>query len=775
MRLGLQIGVLVVTCSLGALALSTWISRADAETVARANTAGRHSLTLERLQTIEAAFGEWMTTTDLILASGETYLTEFASDQADRLVEYLERLGHTPLVGPYDRELETILQDVVRVKALTTRAAGVFGDDRPERINRILAQTDPVLTRIVGRVAELGTAVRQTAAREASAWQARQSTLQLMLWALSCCYVGVVLAGWYWVVATSVRPLRDLTDVARDAMLGHRKFLLRPHGATEIRQLTETVSRFVSGLETANAQLEQSNARMERTVTERTAQLVAANRTKDRFLASVSHEIRTPLAAIVGYAGLLGRTDVPEHDRRVWVGQLRRNAVHLSRLVDDFLDLSRFERDQVELRLGPHDLDTLVRDVVAGMRFLAEQKSLALHLEYQTDIPSLIDTDESRLRQILTNLIGNAVKFTERGEVRVVVRATAAHGQQPGQLEIAVIDTGVGLPEDAGPRLFSPYTQLARSGNRPTEGLGLGLTISRGLAERLGGEITVDSTLGRGSTFTVRLPITPRDTAWIRPDGVHGEDAHVECPYRLGCRLQGTRILLAEDGLDNQRILRFLLEEAGAEVSLAATGTETVETVRRMTGTQTPPDLILMDMRMPHMDGYQATGILRDEGWRRPIIALTSYAMPGDREKCLEAGCDAYLSKPVTPRQLTTVLAQWLWLSDVPADPPGGDDDAPRLGSSLAGDPRFAPLLLAYRQALPDCASAIELAHQARDEPALAAQLHGLAGSAGSHGFSKISMAARDCETLIRQHRGWHAVKTPMTKLTSLLRQAAPA
>ena len=773
MRMGLQIGVLVVTCSLGALGLSAWISHTHAETVARANTAGRHSLTLERFQTIEASFGEWMVTTDLILASGETYLAEFASDQADRLVEKLGRLRHTPLVGAHDRELELLLEDVARVKDLTARAAGVFGDDRPARIDLILAQTDPALTRVVELVNELGVALRQTAFLERSAWQARQFALRFTIWTLSLCYVVVVLVGWYWVVATSVRPLRELTVVARDAMVGHRKFLLRPHGAVEVRQLTETVSRFVRGLEMANAKLEQSNARMERTVAERTVQLVSANKTKDRFLASVSHEIRTPLAAVVGYSGLLGRTDVGERDRKIWVGQLRRNAVHLSRLVDDFLDLSRFERDQAEMRLGPYDLDTLVRDVVESMRFQAVQKSLALYLEYETDVPSVIDTDECRLRQILTNLIGNAVKFTERGEVRVVIRATAPHEQQLGQLEIAVIDTGIGFPEEARPRLFSPFTQLAQSGHRPTEGLGLGLTISRRLAERLGGEITVESTLSSGSTFTVRLPISPRDTAWIRPDGEQDEDALVELPHRLGCQLQGKRILLVEDGLDNQRILRFLLEEAGAAVSLAATGTEAVETVRCMTRKEKPPDLILMDMRMPHMDGYQATGILRKEGWRRPIIALTSYAMPGDREKCLEAGCDAYLSKSVVPRQLTDVLGHWL--SDVPANPPGGGNDDLRLVSSLPRDPRLGSLLLAYRQELPGYAVAIERAHQACDETGLAAQLHGLAGSAGSHGFSEISAAARDCETLIRKRRGWYAMKTPMAKLTSLLRQGNPA
>jgi CheY-like chemotaxis protein len=292
----------------------------------------------------------------------------------------------------------------------------------------------------------------------------------------------------------------------------------------------------------------------------------------------------------------------------------------------------------------------------------AREKGVELLEEYEGEIPATIHCDPTRLRQILINLIGNAVKFTEVGSVRVVTRQTDRDGDDR-RLEFQVIDTGVGMTRETMARLFEPFTQADTSSTRRYGGSGLGLAISKHLAVMLGGEVAVSSVSGAGSVFTLTVPfglVKHRVSA----DGCRKtrEQTHNSPIVSEATRLAlPCRILLAEDGPDNQRLISFLLEQAGAEVTPVEDGRQAVERGLRAEREGHPYDLILMDMQMPEMDGYVATRRLRDSGYDGPIVALTAHTMKGVSAKCLKAGCDGYLGKPIRREALLAAVFRWAW------------------------------------------------------------------------------------------------------------------
>ena len=392
----------------------------------------------------------------------------------------------------------------------------------------------------------------------------------------------------------------------------------------------------------------------------------AANRAKSEFLANMSHEIRTPMTAILGFADvLLGRVEEPDDVEAV--ATIKRNGEHLLEIINDILDLSKIEAGKLEVEQVACSPVELVADVASLMRVRAEAKNIALKTDYVGSIPQSIRTDPTRLRQILVNLLGNAIKFTEVGQVRLVTRLLAGDDVPP-RMQFEVIDTGVGMTEEQLARLFQPFTQGDSSTTRKFGGTGLGLTISKRLAVILGGSIAVSSTSGKGSTFSVTVATGPLDGVPMldRPTEAalasrQSVRAAVQSRAKLDCR-----ILLAEDGPDNQRLISFILEKNGAEVVIAENGRVAVEQAlahlpgrgQRYDGEQEPFDVILMDMQMPLTDGYEATRQLRGAGYKGPIIALTAHAMKDDRRKCLEAGCDDYLAKPIDREELLALVAR---------------------------------------------------------------------------------------------------------------------
>ncbi|MBN2476040.1 MAG: PAS domain S-box protein [Pirellulales bacterium] len=422
--------------------------------------------------------------------------------------------------------------------------------------------------------------------------------------------------------------------------------------------LMEDTDRVRAELDTYIVALEAAN----RTLEESSKAAKAATQAKSEFLANMSHEIRTPMTAILGFADLLLGESGWENAPSECVSALetiKRNGAYLLDLLDDILDLSKIESGKLAVEHAICSPTSVLADVASLMRVRAEAKNLPLEVEYIGPIPKSICSDPLRIRQILINLVGNAIKFTETGAIRVVTRLFRSQGKDP-YVQFDVIDTGIGISQEQIARLFQPFTQADSSTAKRFGGTGLGLTISRRLAKMLGGDISIASMPGKGSTFTLTLKTGPLDGVPMldRPAETvveRRQKAGVSAAFKPDCRF-----LLAEDGPDNRRLISFVLKKAGADVTLAENGQIACEKALAAQNAGAPFDVILMDMQMPVMDGYTATRKLREAGYKRPIVALTANAMAGDQENCRRAGCDGYATKPIDRPVLFAEIARYL-------------------------------------------------------------------------------------------------------------------
>jgi PAS domain S-box-containing protein len=426
---------------------------------------------------------------------------------------------------------------------------------------------------------------------------------------------------------------------------------LRDH-ALQLQQAKSAVERTASDLVRSMAELEESKKKAE-----------DSTRSKSEFLANMSHEIRTPMTSIMGFADLLLDPATPPEERRSHLLTIRRNGEHLLSLINDILDLSKVEAGRVELEQIEFSPVDVLEDVRALVKVKLQEKRLVLGIDYETPIPRQIRSDPVRLRQILVNLVGNAIKFTEVGGIRVVAGFWAGDEALPGRLYVRVEDTGIGMTEEQIERLFQPFVQADTSTTRRFGGTGLGLTIARRLAQMMGGDIRVESHAGRGSSFTLEIEVA--ETPALELHDPRLERKHASAPVAGGdarapaADLRGLRILLAEDGRDNQRLITLVLERLGAELVPAENGRSACDKALEALRQGTPFDLILMDMQMPELDGWSATALLRSVKYDRPIIALTANAMEGDRERCLAAGCDDFASKPIDKQLLIAAIERW--------------------------------------------------------------------------------------------------------------------
>ncbi|MBL9079784.1 MAG: response regulator [Planctomycetes bacterium] len=384
------------------------------------------------------------------------------------------------------------------------------------------------------------------------------------------------------------------------------------------------------------------------------------SRAKSDFVANLSHEIRTPMTAILGYSENLRDGNLTPAARQEAIDTIWRNGQHLLELVNNILDLSKIEAGCMTVEPGVCDPVEIVHEVVAMMRARAVGRGLALDAVLESPVPERIVSDRTRLKQILINLVGNGLKFTERGGVRIGVRFVDGEPGREPALEFVVADTGIGIDRATIETLGRPYVQGDASTTRRFGGSGLGLSISRQLARLLGGDLTIDSEPGRGSQFTVRIATGPLDgVPLVRSLDAGGARsapvAETGAPRR---QLAQRRILLAEDGADNQRLFRFVLQKAGAEVVVVENGREAVDCALAAAGSAQPFDVILMDMQMPVLDGYSATAELRDVGYTGPIIGVTAHTMAADRQRCLDMGCDRYAAKPVDREALIRTILE---------------------------------------------------------------------------------------------------------------------
>ncbi len=473
----------------------------------------------------------------------------------------------------------------------------------------------------------------------------------------------------------------------------------------------------------------------------------AASRAKSRFLANMSHEIRTPLTALLCAAELLPGDDAGPADRPGTVDVILRNGRHLLSLIDDLLDLSQIEAGQLEVHSVPCSLLEIMADVEAVTAPLHLNPKVEFRVIYESAVPSRIRTDPRRLKQIVINLVNNALKFTQVGHVKVRVRVSP--GQPPSLagkeaddhaesgLAIMVEDTGAGIPGDELEHIFETFAQLDPGATGVALGVGLGLPLSRWFAERLGGSLTVASVENRGSTFTLRVPTGPLDDVeWIPPDETRVPQRSIPpgSPPEAPSRLRGY-VLLAEDFRDARDLIAHALRVAGAEVTTVDNGRDAVrEAMAR------PFDLILMDIRMPTMDGVQAARELRAKGWLAPIIALTASTTKRDRERFLAAGFDDLWTKPLSLERLVDQAAAYL--ATDPPRPRQSPADASRSHPLPLDDPRMVPIVTEFVRSLPVRLRQIEAALASRDLDRAGELLHQLAGTGGIHGYMSLSEEA---------------------------------
>ncbi len=544
----------------------------------------------------------------------------------------------------------------------------------------------------------------------------------------------------------TARAISETGDYSRRA---HR------HTYDEFGQLCDEFNNMLILIESRDAELELHRRHLEDLVRLRTEALesktreaLAASVAKSQFLANMSHEIRTPMNGILGFADLLrrGGDQGDARLRQEYLDIISTSGKHLLTVINDVLDLSKIEAGRLEVECIPCAPHQIIAESAAVLRIRAEEKGLRLIDRWEGPAVRNIETDPSRLRQLLINLVGNAVKFTERGEVVVTGRLNKSAGQW--RLELEVRDTGIGIPPEKQEEIFNPFSQADASVTRRFGGTGLGLAISRHIAEALGGGIQVESIVGQGSRFVVTIDPGPisEDALLPEPPAI---DHFPASNTTENIALAPGRILVVEDGETNRKLIRIMLQRHGLEITEATNGLEGVQLA--LTGDF---DVVLMDMQMPQLDGYSAATRIRARGSRVPIVALTAHAMAGDEEKCLAAGCSGYLSKPIDEARLLQTLARFLKHSvDVAASQ--ARQQSPKEDSHCTSwihstlpihDPVFRQIVREFVVKLESRLSEMTRYLDASDWSSLAAAAHWLKGSGGTAGFNDLTAPSQRLE-----------------------------
>lgn len=479
-----------------------------------------------------------------------------------------------------------------------------------------------------------------------------------------------------------------------------------------------------------------------------------ANRFKSEFLANMSHEIRTPMNAILGFSEVLKRGyDKSSRDSIRYLNTISSSGNHLLNLINDILDLSKVEAGRIEIEKIHTPVHQIVHEVTQILQVKAEEQNIYLKYEPDGPLPEYIDTDAAKLRQIITNLVGNAIKFTETGGVTIVTRLH--ENEADSVLEVNVIDTGIGMSSKQASDIFNPFTQADSSITRRFGGTGLGLTISKRFAEALGGDIVVESSVGEGSTF--RLTVSTGQIKDVKHLGV--DEIMSSLWYETGTqekqwKFPASKVLVVDDGEENRELIEIVLGDAGIETTAAENGKVALDLMAKQTF-----DIVLMDVQMPVMDGYTAVGLMREKGYTLPVFAMTADAMKGAQQKCLDAGYSKYIAKPINIASMLECLAEELGgvldienhdvlqQDAVVAIVQDTDESNDKIYSSLAGNARFSRIIENFVSRLDDQLVSIDSAWQQRDYDELKRLGHWLKGSSGSVGFSEFVEPAREFES----------------------------
>ena len=479
-----------------------------------------------------------------------------------------------------------------------------------------------------------------------------------------------------------------------------------------------------------------------------------ASESKSAFLANMSHEIRTPLNAVLGFTDVLRRglvTDTAES--RDHLNMIHRSGKHLLELINDILDLSKIEAGKMEVESIDTSIADIVLDTADVLRVRAEERGLELRTEFRSGLPKTIQSDPTRLKQIITNLLGNAIKFTENGAVTI---GTEMVNEPHPALRVDVMDSGIGMTAEQQAKIFDTFSQADQSTTRKFGGTGLGLSISRRLAEALGGSLTVSSEPGVGSTFSLTIPVSAADKLEVvSPQQIL--DARVQEGSQPVAdkliRLPNKRVLVVDDGDANRRLIELVLSRAGADVSTGENGRDAIEALAEQDYA-----MVFMDMQMPILDGYSATRQIRSAGRKTPIVALTGNAMKGDREKCLDAGCNAFLSKPVDIDKLLQLAATFLGEEEVVETPTAPTEkqhqtepEMPIRSTLPLDDDEFREIVVDFVDRLETRLDGISQSLAAADFESVRFDAHWLKGAGGTVGFPDFTEPARALESAAKR------------------------
>ncbi len=631
--------VLAIVCSGTGLGISHWIAREHAALAHRADLHGRHAAVRAQTDHLAAVVGQWLSAGDLIAGSGQDLLLPHAGEQARSLTALALAISENELGAPMRADLSAL--------ATSVRTA-------QDSLQILLAAPDETARREVMTVFDRGTAsiperldtIRDGLAlrleRDATRLDVERDRLRGRTSLALAAFLLLVSGTLAWVLRQVTVPLGELTRAADGVEADKDQFPLHESGPAEIRRLTAAMNSFARDLRNHHES-------MEHTISTRTEQLRRSNEVKSQFIANMSHEIRTPMAGVVGTADLLLRTELRDDQRRL-AKLVLTSGQSLLRLLNDILDFSKLEADAIELFPAPTDLHALGRDVVELFRATATDKRLDLDLAIEDGVPTWARTDVTRLRQALTNLVGNAVKFTSSGVVELRIMAVDPTDTSP-LLRFVVRDSGPGVPAAARARIFDSFTQADGTFTREFGGTGLGLTICRQIATLLGGRVWLDETSDAGSTFCLEVPLD----LCLAPD-LPEEFA----PPPQMMRSAGLNVLVAEDNEINQIIAREMLEELGCAVTIAPDGEAALNALARR-----PFDVVFLDCQMPRVDGLEVARAIRRgdlpgvDRLGMPVVALTAHAAPSDGERCLAAGMNAVLTKPFTQAQIQEALQTW--------------------------------------------------------------------------------------------------------------------
>ena len=544
------------------------------------------------------------------------------------------------------------------------------------------------------------------------------------------CIFGIILT---WIINKILtKPIQHLVSTTQRVSEGDLDSRLEINRKDEFGQLSRFFNEMLENLHERDKELRVALKEAE-----------AATQAKSAFLANMSHEIRTPLTAIIGYADVLQHSKKSIADNMDEITTIIRNGKHLLQIINDILDLSKIEANKLDIELTSVNIPDIISDLKSIIEPQAKEKALDFSVNISYPLPKQIICEPLRLKQILLNLCSNAIKFTEKGYVKLNIKCDI----KSEDIEFDIIDTGIGMTKEHISRIFNAFAQADSSTTRKYGGTGLGLYLSKQLAEVLGGSLSVESRENEGSTFKVTVNTGPlSDVKFITNDqDISSKTVSSSTPMQENT-VKGN-ILLVEDSIDNQRLLNMYLTKMGASVSIAENGKIAVEMA-----TNYYFDLILMDVQMPVMGGLEAVEYLREHGYTKPITALTANAMIEDRDKCFKAGCDDFISKPVNRQALYQIVEKYLTVNQH-----NHDENGAIVSELLKDDPSTFDIVQQYVNNLPALIEKMNKAFGIQNWDDFYKANHDLKGTGGGFGYPVLAKSATKIEAYLHE-QAYHKI-----------------